>query len=214
MTHLDPERDPDPGLEAERHARGARYWQAAAGVVFALIVAMLIAAFAFLLNANADLRARNAALYEDLDASQANATDLYEQLLRLDVRPAGEDPEDVVDTTVPPATPGPQGPRGIDGRDGAQGPIGPQGVPGLMGPAGEQGVEGDAIVGPQGPPGAPGPQGEKGDPGAQGPPGPAGADGVTNIMESWSFTQLGITYVCVINGTPPPYSYVCEPTLG
>jgi hypothetical protein len=36
---------------------------------------------------------------------------------------------------------------------------------------------------------------------------------VTNVLEEWSFTQLGVTYVCRINGTPPPYSYTCEPAL-
>lgn len=215
MTHVDPIIIPtDPIIESDikRHERGTRAWQAAAGIVFALIVAMVVTAFAFLLNANAELRASNATLYADLGASQANAGDLYRQLLELGERPKGEDPEDVVATTptVDP-TPGPQGlrgPAGSDGDDGATGPIGPQGIPGLLGPAG---ADGDSIEGP------PGPQGETGATGAQGPqgePGAAGAPGVTNVLESWTFTQLGITYVCVIDGTPPPYAYTCDPVIG
>lgn len=33
-------------------------------------------------------------------------------------------------------------------------------------------------------------------------------------METWSFTFDGQTYTCIINGTPPPYSYACEPVVG
>jgi hypothetical protein len=219
MTHLDPERDPDPTAEAERHARGARYWQAAAGIVFALIVAMVIAAFAFLLNANAELRSSNATLYNDLGASQENAETLYRQLFLLGERPEGDAPDEVV-SDAPTPTPGPQGQRGAagsDGRDGSDGDDGLPGAPGAPGAMGApgadgaDGVDGDAIVGPQGPPG---PQGATGETGAQGLQGPAGANGVTNILETWSFTQLGVTYVCMLNGTPPPYTYVCEPTIG
>jgi hypothetical protein len=193
------------------NGRATRIWQWAAGIVAGLIVALVITAFFFLLNANAELRTSNATLYGDLTASQANAEDLYRQLIELDVRPEGEDPGDLV-TTEPPAgergatgatgSSGATGPRGPQGEPGPVGPIGPQGIPGLMGPAGVDGTSG--TVGP------PGPAGAQGEPGPAGPQGPQGEPGVTNVLESWTITLENKTYQCLINGTPPPYSYVCE----
>lgn len=194
--------------------RAARLWQWAAAFVVALIVALVITAFVFLLNANAELRAANVELYDDLSASQANAGDLYRQLLELDVRPEGEDPEEVGDDTPAPrgadGAQGEQGPRGFPGADGQDGPIGPQGIPGLMGPAGADGAS------VQGPPGEPGPQGEPGPAGAQGEPGPAGPQGeqgptgASGVMETYILKLEGRTLLCVIDGTPPPFTYTCE----
>ena len=81
--------------------------------------------------------------------------------------------------------------------DVAVGPPGPAGTPGATGPAGADGAQGE-----------PGPAGSQGEPGPAGPQGPQGEPGV---VESYSFTLLGVTYLCQINGTPPPYAYSCEP---
>ncbi len=123
-------------------------------------------------------------LTDDLVASQANAQELYDQLLALGEDPEGQNPE-----TLPV---GPEGPRGPAGDPGAQGlpgeegppgpsgPAGPQGQTGQTGPVGESGEPGPA--GPQGPAGPAGPQGEPGATGPQGPAGPAGpacAEGTT-----------------------------------
>ena len=206
MSHTDPlllpVEDPIVDAEIKRHERGTRLWQWAAAIVFALIVGMVITGFAFLLNVNADLRAANAALYD-------NNVTLYDQLLDLGERPEGDAPDEVVSEATP--SPGPQGvrgPAGQDGADGATGPIGPQGIPGLMGPAGPPGAPGiDGASGATGPQGEPGPQGEAGPAGPQGEPGPAGASGV---MESYTLHLEGRTLLCTINGTPPPYVYTCE----
>jgi hypothetical protein len=117
-------------------------------------------------------------LRAQLSASQANAQDLYEQLLDEGVDPDGQKPSDV--------TPGPAGERGEkgdDGERGATGPQGPEGAPGPGGPAGPAGPAGspgpageDGATGSQG---APGPQGEPGATGPQGPQGPAGPAGPT-----------------------------------
>ncbi len=195
--------------------RSTRAWQFAGYAIFGIIILTVVGLVIFLAISNAELRRANADVYEDLTASQHNAEGLYQQLLELDVRPQGEDPEDVVTSTPLPGATGERGEPGERGFPGAQGepgppgpigPIGPQGIPGLFGPAGEPG--------PQGEPGAAGPPGPHGEPGAAGPPGatgPAGANGTTNVLESWTFTQLGVTYFCTINGTPPPYAYTCEP---
>lgn len=216
MTHTDPTAIPlDPTIEADikRHERGTRRWQWAAAVVFALIVAMVITAFAFLLNVNAELRATNHALYDDLVASQENGEKLYQQLLELGERPEGDRPDDVVDEKPEP-TPGPQGargPRGDDGAAGPRGPMGPQGIPGLMGPAGPAGSNGEAgATGAQGEQGPPGPAGPPGEVGPQGPPGPPGPAGTSGVMESYTLNLEGRTVLCVIDGTPPPYVYTCE----
>jgi Collagen triple helix repeat (20 copies) len=202
MTHA-AETPEEPTVTDER---GARLWQWAAGIVFAFIVAILVAAFAFLVNANAELRASNARLYEDLNASQSNASELYEQLLDLGEQPEGEDPEDVAITAPPePGAKGEPGDTGDRGPQGPAGPIGPQGIPGLFGPAGPNGADG--IDGVDGADGATGAQGE------QGPPGPQGEPGVTNVLEQWSFTLDNQEYQCMINGTPPPYAYTCERVL-
>lgn len=207
-------------LDTRVPERGTRVWQWAAGLTALLTVAVVIAAVVILAIANNDLRSSNRELYEDVAASQDNADRLYEQLLQEGVRPEGEKPEDVVSEETATAV-GPQGlrgetgPRGPEGLPGVRGATGPQGEPGpagATGPSGPSGAPGaDGPIGPQGEPGPAGPQGE---PGPAGPQGPPGADGTTNVLEQWTFTQLGITYVCVIDGTPPPYNYTCEPAVG
>lgn len=190
--------------------QGARGWWAAAGVIFVAIAAILVGLPVYLAISNSQQRATIAALYADLDASQANAERLYGQLLQLGERPEGERPDEVVSEETPavgaPGLTGPTGPRGPEGlpgtrgADGTVGPAGPAGSPGATGPAGADGL-----------PGEPGPAGPQGEPG---PAGPQGPQGVTGVMESWSLTLDGVTYLCTINGTPPPYSYACEPVVG
>lgn len=177
-----------------------RGWWTAAGIVFLAIAAILVGLPIWQAVIIAQQRA-------DIVASQANAETLYRQLLDVGEVPEGDAPEDVVTTVPGPAgETGEQGPRGLMGETGAQGPIGPigpQGIPGLFGPTGETGEQGPT-----------GPQGAQGEPGATGPQGAQGEPGVTNVLESWSITLENKTYVCMINGTPPPYSYACEQVVG
>lgn len=107
--------------------------------------------------------------------------------------------------------PGPTGPKGDPGNDGTEGesgitgpqgpagPIGPRGEPGEAGPAGPQGEPGE-----QGPKGDPGAKGETGQDGEQGPTGPAG------FPTSWTFTYLGMEYVCT--DADNNREYECEAT--
>lgn len=93
-----------------------------------------------------------------------------------------------------PGADGEDGDDGDNGSDGSSGSTGDQGPKGDTGPAGPKGDRGER--GPQGPPGEPGPQGERG------PEGPS--------PESFSFTYLGINYVC----TPTAENdldYTCSP---
>lgn len=181
--------------------RGTRRWQWAAAIVAGLVVALIVGGYVFLLDTNASLRVRNVQLYNDLSASQANAGDLYRQLLELGERPAGEDPDDVA-TTAPP------GPQGLRGETGPRGPIGPVGLPGMMGMTGPPGAPGaDGRDGIDGEDGADGIDGADGAPGAKGDKGDPGQSGV---MESYTLKLEGRTLLCVIDGTPPPFTYVCE----
>jgi hypothetical protein len=93
---------------------------------------------------------------------------------------------------------GEPGPAGVPGPIGPQGPTGATGDPGPAGPAGIQGVGGD--------PGPPGPAGQ------QGPAGPAGAQGAPPA--SWTWTFLGITYVCTRDAGSPDNAatYTCNST--
>lgn len=169
-------------------------WGIATGVVGAVSLATLIGGYAYLVVDNSALR-------QELSASHANAETLYQQIIESGEKPDGENPDKVTGIA------GPQGIPGLKGERGDRGPIGPIGQPGMPGMPGAQG-----IPGPQGEPGedgadgAPGPQGEPGATGAQGAQGEPGASGV---METWSYTVGEKTYVCTIDGTPPPYTYTC-----
>lgn len=175
----------------------------------------ILAVFGFatyLTVANTEQRHQLDIAHTDLVASQQNAEELYQQLLELDVRPEGEDPEEVVDTKAS------IGPTGDRGEPGERGPIGPAGPMGPTGPIGAPGMLGP--VGPAGPQGEPGVNGVDGADGAQGEPGPAGPQGAqgpagpSGAIEAWSFEFNGKTYTCLINGTPPPYSYFCDEIEG
>jgi hypothetical protein len=118
----------------------------------------------YFLLANAGLQVQLRVAHENLQASQTNAEDLYQQLLQEGISPDAERPTDVVPST--PGSPGSNGSDGQRGAPGAQGAQGDIGVPGQTGPPG-----------PPGPAGQPGTDGSAGAPGDSGPAGPAGADG-------------------------------------
>ncbi|MFS0715196.1 hypothetical protein ABC195_15075 [Microbacterium sp. 2P01SA-2] len=159
-----------------------RAWIAAYKVLGAIIVMLVLGAIVAVSWNNAQLRAENQEMYADLQASQANAQELYEQLLTLPgVEPDGEDPAEVAPVTGEPGATGARGPAGLrgangdDGEPGAAGPPGPQGAPGAAGQDGNNGMSGaDGAPGPAGPQGEPGPPGVQGAPGETGSPGPAG----------------------------------------
>ena len=212
MSHVDEE--PEPPANEQR---ATRFWQWAAGIVFGLALLTIIGLVIYLATANATQRTSLNERYADLQASQENAQQLYDQLLELGENPEGDRPEDVVPTEPGPqgaqGLTGPQGPRGPQGEPGDDGNPGPQGLPGLAGVSGDPGVPGPAgetgtpgTPGPPGPQGAPGPVGATGATGATGPQGPAG---VTNVLETWTFSLNGVDFTCMIDGTPPPYSYTC-----
>ncbi|MEW2459806.1 hypothetical protein AB0872_03835 [Microbacterium sp. NPDC047426] len=143
-----------------------KMWTVGYKVMGALIVVLVLGAIVLVSLNNAQLRAENQDMYADLQASQANAQSLYEQLLAEGVEPEGEAPAEVV--PGPAGDPGPRGPSGPAGDDGQPGAAGLPGAPGAEGDTGDPG--------PQGTPGATGP---KGDTGPAGPAGPAGATGPT-----------------------------------
>lgn len=142
-------------------------WTVGYKIMGAAIVIMVLSAIILVSLNNAQLRAENQDMYADLQASQANAQRLYEQLLQEGVTPDGDAPGEVVEGL--PGAQGPQGPRGDRGTPGDDGAPGETGAPGAPGAAGPAGSSGD--VGPTGAQGVPGPTG------AQGPQGPPGADG-------------------------------------
>lgn len=145
------------------------------------------------------LQGENSALREDLQASQENAERLYEQLLELDVKPEGEDPEDLP-TTPPSSVPGEQGERGEQG----PGPTAAQIADAVtlfcaedrcVGPTGPAGAEGPAgATGNTGSPGAAGEPGSDGPPGPQGAPGPTcpSGYGVSYVWLSVADSQFGV----------------------
>ena len=147
-----------------------RVWRWATAVVVMLSVLSVVGGGIYLAVANAELRTQ-------LGASQANAQELYEQLIALGEDPEGEAPAEVV--PGPAGDPGPRGPIGPAGKDGAPGAAGRDGVDGEPGTPGEPGSAGqdgqDGATGPAGPAGQPGKDGKDGATGPAGPPGPAGA---------------------------------------
>ncbi|MGV8912251.1 MAG: collagen-like triple helix repeat-containing protein [Rhodoglobus sp.] len=141
-------------------------WRARGADVIAVAGVIGVIAFAtYLTVSNNDLRGQ-------LQASQANAQQLYEQLLDEGVAPEAERPAEVIS-----GAPGERGPKGEPGKRGFSGATGPQGVPGergLIGLAGIQGAPGEA--------------------GKQGIPGVNGANGINGV------NGRGITTVsCVLN---------------
>lgn len=109
---------------------------------------------------------------------------LRQQILDLDLTPAGPSSEDILQ-----GEPGAQGPPGQDGRDGIDGADGEQGLMGVPGAVGPVGPPGETIVGPQGEQGEPGPQGEQGIQGIQGVQGVPGETG-PNCPAGSTLTQV------------------------
>lgn len=183
--------------------RATRVWWAGTIVVVLVAVAAVIGGGIYLAVANTDLRAELSDTHDELSASQANAEELYQQLLDEGLNPEAEKPSEV----APPAA-GATGERGTPGADGRDGVQGLPGVPGAAGPAGSPGADGE--------PGTPGPVGQDGAdgaPGADGAAGSPGADGAPPL--SWTFTgALGVRYVCTrtdpFDPTLPTYTCTTE----
>lgn len=185
-----------------------KMWTVGYKVMGALIVVLVLGAIVLVSLNNAQLRAENQDMYADLQASQANAQSLYEQLLAEGVEPEGEAPAEVV--PGPAGDPGPRGPSGPAGDDGQPGAAGLPGAPGAKGDTGDSGPQG--APGATGPKGDTGPAGPPGATGATGPTGPAGPlcpDGSTAVT-GWitmADTELG--------PFPPTQATVCvHPTTG
>lgn len=189
----------------------AKAWTVGYKIMGALIVILVLGAIVLVSLNNAQLRGENQDMYADLQASQANAQSLYEQLLAEGVDPEGEAPAEVV--PGPAGDPGPRGPSGPAGDDGEDGADGLPGAPGAPGEKGEPGA-----TGAQGTQGATGPKGDTGATGPAGPPGPAGPAGPAcpegfTALTRWinmADTELGPfiptqATVCILNptgGTP------------
>lgn len=182
-------------------------WTYGYKIMGALIVLLVVGALLLVSVNNAQLRAENQAMYADLQASQANAQSLYEQLLDLGEKPDGEAPAEVVEG--PAGEAGPRGPQGERGEESTvPGPPGPQGAPGPQGPAGEAGPPGESVTGPPGPAGEPGPAGPQGEPGPVGSQGPAGQSAFPFTFRFTVPDRVGqpAEYVCTITS---PTDAVC-----
>ena len=183
--------------------RGVRVYWTLTAVGAALTLAVTVGIMIYLVGANNQLR-------DLVIAQEANAKELYAQILRSGETPEGENP-----ATITPGPAGPAGAQGERGVEGERGPAGPQGEPGepgepgAVGPAGPQGEQGPAGV--DGADGADGANGAQGEPGATGPQGPAGQDGITNILQTWTFQFNGDTFVCNLTNQADVYSYLCHP---
>lgn len=189
------------------------------------VVVLIVSQYIVLGNTNAYLREQLAATEADLDASQANAQKLYDQLLAEGVEPDAEKPKDVVKGTPGPA--GETGPQGLQGRSptsaelaqaaaeycitfpgscmGARGQAGEQGPQGAPGSPGADGI---SIIGPHGEPGDPGANGQDGAPGANGADGAPGATGPQG--------EPGVDGKDGTNGADgePPFSWTYTDALG
>lgn len=168
---MDDHAGPANGRRGWSMMRSTKAWTIASRAVAVLAVLVFIAALVAVSVSNAQLRAESQVMYADLQASQENAQELYEQLLSEGVEPQGEAPAEVA-----PGPAGERGPRGLPGSDSTvPGPPGPPGGPGkdstTPGPPGPPGRDGQdsTIPGPAGPPGA-----DSTTPGPQGPPGAEG----------------------------------------
>lgn len=189
-------------------------WTVAYKIMGGAIVFMVLGAIVLVSLNNAQLRAENQDMYADLQASQSNAQELYEQLLAEGVEPEGDAPAEVAPGPAgKPGDRGPQGPAGEPGDDGAPGapgapgPAGDDGTPGAPGDAGTPGAPGS--TGPAGPTGPVGPAGPAGPPGSAGATGPAGPSCPTG----YALSELTLTVTDP--DTLIPYqqqALVCTPT--
>ncbi|UVK61363.1 hypothetical protein SEA_GINGERBUG_28 [Microbacterium phage Gingerbug] len=154
-----------------------------------------------------------AALTDDLVASQANAQDLYDQLLALGEDPDGTNPDVLIpergergEQGAPgiPGSDGEDGEPGTPGAPGAPGEDGKDGAPGAPGEDGQDGAQGEqGPAGPAGPPGPAGPAGQDGATGPQGPAGPTCPDGYTG-------TATTVLVPDPVTGLPTPQdAFLC-----
>lgn len=167
--------------QAERAARGARTWGWIARGIFAILILAILGFGGYLTLANTALRDELGGALDDLAASRAETSALYEQLRAL-----GEQPV-VAPGEVDGDSAGTQGPPGIQGVPGARGEQGAPGTPGARGPAPTAAELAAAVAdycaangdcrGPAGAAGAPGATGPTGASGAPGPAGETGAAG-------------------------------------
>lgn len=172
-----------------------KLWTVGYKVMGGLIVLLVLGALVLSQTSNAQLRAENQDMYDDLQASQANGQELYEQLLDEGVEPEGDEPSEVV--TPKDGAPGERGPRGEDGKDGLDSLIpGPAGAPGAVGAKGDPGI---GETGPQGDPGESitGPAGADGAPGTPGDPGLGVAGIQCQDDGDWLFTMTDTTTITV-----------------
>lgn len=208
------DRSTDAELAVGDNERRSSRLNGFAYVALGVVLALLVGSLWFALDARDNARQANAALRAQFtyctqpdhvdDAVCAEPTDGEpgQPGAPGDQGPVGE-----------PGSEGPQGSTGPAGPTGVQGPRGKPGrdstVPGPIGLAGTPGDDGQDAVGPQG---QPGPAGPKGDPGAKGDPGdtgPQGPEGPAGYPESFTFTYLGVTFVC--SDPDEDRSYDCEP---
>ena len=131
-----------------------KIWTVGYKVMGALIAILILGAIVLVSINNAQLRAENQDMYADLQASQDNAQELYEQLLDEGVEPEGEAPEEVAPPTVV------EKPK--DGDDGKDGKDAPPPTSAQMNAAVAQCFAAGLCVAPEGAPGGPGEDGEDG----------------------------------------------------
>ena len=106
--------------QAERAARSARAWGWIARAIFAVLVLATLGFGYYLTVANTAMREELGEALDDLAASRAETSALYEQL-----RSVGESPVVEPGEIGRGDTPGPQGPPGVQGIPGERGATGP-----------------------------------------------------------------------------------------
>lgn len=157
--------------QAERAARSARAWGWIARAIFAVLVLATLFFGGYLTVANTAMREQLGETLDDLAASRAETTALYEQLRAIGEKPVVEPGEVGKGEGAGPQ--GPPGVQGIPGERGAPGPAGESVTSSQIADAVADYCAGNACRGPQGVAGSPGPVGATGPAGAQGEPGPA-----------------------------------------
>ncbi len=156
--------------QAERAARSARAWGWIARAIFAVLVLATLGFGGYLTVANTAMREEIGEALDDLAASRAETSALYEQL-----RSVGESPVVEPGEMSEGDTPGPQGPPGVQGIPGERGAAGP--APSAEAIAAAVAEYCEAANGCRGPQGNPGTLGERGQTGATGPAGARGEAG-------------------------------------
>lgn len=200
--------------QADRAARSARAWGWIARAIFGVLILATLGFGGYLTVANTALRDELGSALDDLSASRAETTALYEQLRALGERPVVS-PGDVSGS----GQAGTQGPPGVQGIPGARGEQGEAGSPGARGPAPSAAELAAAVAeycaangdcrGPAGAPGATGPTGSSG---APGPAGEAGAAGPA-CPAGYSLTYVWLSVATEQFGTfSRQAAAICQPT--